>query len=120
MASIEIKSMDRPDERRTPEKTDLSVVHLGDATVARLSAEPGWTWASCIKPIAGTESCQAAHLGYVMSGTIHITADDGAESDLKAGDAYRLAPGHNAEVVGDQPFVALEFESKTAETYAKG
>ena len=120
MASIETKSMDRPDERRTPQKTDMSIVHLGDATVARLSAEPGWTWASCIKPIVGTESCQAAHLGYVVSGTIHITADDGAESDLKAGDAYRLQPGHHAEVVGDQPFVALEFESKTAETYAKG
>jgi len=120
MASIETKSMDRPDERRTPEKTDMSVVHLGDATVARLSVEPGWTWASCIKPIVGTESCQAAHLGYVVSGTIHITADDGAESDVTAGDAYRLAPGHHAEVVSDQPFVALEFESKTAETYAKG
>jgi hypothetical protein len=51
---------------------------------------------------------------------MHITADDGAESDLQAGDTYRLAPGHHAEVVGDQPFVALEFESKTAETYAKG
>ena len=112
MASIETKSMDRPDERRTPEKTDVSVVHLGDATVARLSAEPGWTWASCIKPIVGTESCQAAHLGYVVTGTLHITADDGTEGDLKAGD--------HAEVVGDQQFVALEFESKTAETYAKG
>jgi hypothetical protein len=120
MASIETKSMDRPDERRTPEKTDVSVVHLGDATVARLSVEPGWTWASCIKPLVGTESCQAAHLGYVVTGTLHITADDGAESDLTAGDTYRLEPGHHAEVVGDQPFVALEFESKTAETYAKG
>jgi hypothetical protein len=120
MASIETKSMDRPDERRTPEKTELSVVHLGDATVARLSAEPGWTWASCIQPLAGTESCQAAHLGYVVTGTVHITADDGAESDLTAGDTYRLEPGHHAAVVGDQPFVALEFESKTAETYAMG
>jgi hypothetical protein len=120
MASIETKSMDRPDERRTPEKTDLSVVHLGGASVARLSAEPGWTWASCIKPVVDTESCQAAHLGYVVSGTLHVTADDGAEGDLQAGDTYRLEPGHNAAVVGDQPFVALEFESKTAETYAKG
>ena len=55
MASIETKSMDRPDERRTPEKTDVCVVHLGDATVARLSVEPRWTWASCIKPLVGTE-----------------------------------------------------------------
>jgi hypothetical protein len=119
MASIEIKSMDRPDESRTPEKTEMSVVHLGDATVARLTAQPGWTWAECIKPLAGTETCQAAHLGYVVSGRIHITADDGSEADLGPGDSYRLEPGHDARVLGDQEFVALEFESKTAATYAK-
>lgn len=120
MASIETRSMDRPDESRTPEKTAVDVVHLGDATVARLTVQPGWTWASCIKPLVGTESCQAAHLGYVVSGRLHVTADDGAESELSAGDAYRLEPGHHAEVVGDEPFTALEFESKTAATYAKG
>ena len=120
MSSIQIKSMDRPDESRTPEKTTVSVVHLGDATVARLTARPGWSWAECIKPLAGTESCQAAHLGYVVSGMIHIAADDGSEADLQPGDSYRLEPGHNAWVVGDQEFVALEFEGKTAATYAKG
>ena len=120
MASIETKNLDRPDESRTPEKTDVSVVHLGDATVARLTAQPGWRWSECIKPLAGTESCEAAHLGYVVSGRIHIASTDGTEADLGPGDGYRLAPGHDAWVVGDEPFVALEFESKTAETYARG
>ena len=119
MASIETKNLDRPDESRTPEKTEVSVVHLGDATVARLTAQPGWRWSECIKPLAGTESCEAAHLGYVVSGRIHIAATDGTEADLGPGDGYRLAPGHDAWVVGDEPFVALEFESKTAETYAR-
>ena len=54
-----------------------------------------------------------------VSGTLHIKADDGAEADLHAGDTYRLEPGHNAWVVGNDPFEALEFESKTADTYAK-
>ena len=66
------------------------------------------------------ESCQAAHLGYVVSGRIHIVQDDGAESDVGPGEAYRLDPGHDAWVIGDEPLVALEFESKTAATYAKG
>ena len=35
MASMESKSMDTPDETRTPDKTMVSVVHLGPATVAR-------------------------------------------------------------------------------------
>jgi hypothetical protein len=120
MASIERKSMEHPDESRAPEKTSISVVHLGDTTVARFELQPGWTWSDCIKPLVGTDSCQAAHLGYVLSGGIHIASTDGTEADFSAGDAYRLEPGHDAWVVGDEPFVALEFESKTAQTYAKG
>ncbi len=120
MASIETKSMDQPDESRTPEKTSVAMVQLGHTTVGRFTLQPGWTWSDCIKPLAGTDSCQAAHLGYVVSGKIHIAATDGAEADLGPGDAYRLEPGHDAWVVGDEPFVALEFESNTAETYARG
>jgi hypothetical protein len=119
MASIESRSMDKPDETRTPDKTMVSVVHLGPATVARLQVEPGWRWSECIKPVVGGESCQAAHLGYVVSGNLHIASTDGSELDLGPGDAYRLDPGHDAWVVGDRPFVALEFESKKAENYAK-
>ena len=118
MASIEVRNMDRPDEARTPEKMHVAVVHLGDATVARRSIQPGWTWSACIGPAAGTPSCEAAHLGYVVTGTLHITADDGAEADLRPGDTYRLEPGHHAAVVGDEPFVCLEFESATAATHA--
>lgn len=119
MASIETKNLDRPDESRTPEKTSVGVVHLGDATVGRLTLQPGWRWTDCIKPVVGTDSCQAAHLGYVVSGKIHIAATDGAEATLTTGDAFRLAPGHDAWVVGDEPCVVLEFESKTADTYAR-
>ena len=120
MSSIETKAMDRPDESRTPEKTSVSVVHLGGASVARLTVQPGWRWSECIKPVVGTENCEAAHLGYVVSCRIHIASTDGTEADLGPGEAYRIEPGHDAWVLGDEPFVALEFESKTAATYAKG
>ena len=66
-----------------------------------------------------TIKCEAAHLGYLVAGRLHVVSDDGSEADLAAGDAYRLAPGHDAWVVGDEPVVGLEFESKTAETYAR-
>ena len=120
MTSIETKNLDKPDETRSPDKTLVGVVHLGNATVARLALQPGWRWSECIRPVVGGESCQAPHLGYVVSGTIHIAHQDGTERDIGPGDAYRIDPGHDAWVVGDEPFVALEFESKTAETYAKG
>jgi len=119
MASIETKRLDKADTSRTADKTTLDIVTVGDATVARATLQPGWKWSECIKPIAGTESCEAAHLGYVISGGIHIVHNDGSEGDLGPGDAYRIEPGHDAWVVGDEPFVALEFESQTAATYAQ-
>jgi uncharacterized cupin superfamily protein len=70
--------------------------------------------------LVGGASCESAHLGYVVSGTLHIAADDGTAADLGPGDAYRIDPGHDAWVMGDEPLVAVEFESKAAEIYAKG
>jgi hypothetical protein len=119
MDSMETRSMDRPDETRTPDKTTVGVVHLGGASVARMTLEPGWRWSECIKPVVGGDSCQAPHLGYVVAGRLHVSTDDGMEGDIGPGDSYRLAPGHDAWVVGNEPFTALEFESKTADTYAK-
>ena len=120
MASIERKSMDKPDETRTPDKTVVGVVHLGAATVARLSVQPGWRWSECIKPVVGGESCQAAHLGYVVSGRIHIASDDGDRARSRS--RRRVSPRPGARRVGARrrASVALEFEGKTAETYAKG
>ena len=119
MTSIDVRRMDAPDETRTPDRTTLEVVALGDANLARMTLQPGWRWSECIKPIAGTDSCQAAHLGYLVAGRLHVVADDGTEADLVPGSAYRIIPGHDAWVVGDEAVVGLEFESKTAETYGR-
>ena len=113
------KSFDSPDESRTPNKTQVDVVRLDDVQAARFTMQPGWRWSECVKPVAGTDSCQARHVGAVMSGHMHVVQDDGTEADAGPGDAYLIAPGHDARVVGDDPVVAFEFESKTAETYAK-
>lgn len=119
MSSIDVKSMDAPDETRTPDKTVLAVVQLGEAVIARMTLQPGWRWSDCVRPVAGTVSCQAAHLGYLVAGRLHVVAEDGTAADLAPGDTYRIAPGHDAWVLGDEPVVGLEFESKTAETYAR-
>ena len=63
----------------------------------------------CIKPVVGGDSCQAAHLGYVVPGQLHIASTDGSELDLGPGDAYRLEPGHDAWVVGDEAAVLIDF-----------
>lgn len=114
------KSFDEPDETRAPDKTQVDVLHMGDAQVARLTLQPGWRWSECVKPVAGTESCQARHVGLVASGRLHVVQDDGSEAEADAGQAYVIEPGHDAWVVGDEAFVGYEFESKTVETYAVG
>ena len=57
MAGITVKSFDSPDETRSPDKTQLDVVDLGNVKAARLTAQPGWRWSECIKPVVGGESC---------------------------------------------------------------
>jgi hypothetical protein len=112
------KSFDQPDETRTPPMTEVAVVKLGDVQAGRFTMQPGWRWSECVKPVAGTDSCQARHVGVVSAGRLHIVQDDGTEADAGPGDAYLIEPGHDAWVIGDEAFVGYEFESKTAATYA--
>jgi len=120
MAGVEKRDFDSPDETRTPDKTRVDVVHLGGTTAARFAMEPGWSWEACVKPVAGTESCQHRHLGVVQSGRMRVMHDDGTTVELGPGDAYVIEPGHNAEILGDEPFVGFEFAAKSAEEYARG
>ena len=121
MAGLQVGDFDSPDETRSPDKTTVDLVRMGDAaTAARLTLQPGWRWSECIKPVVGTDSCQVRHVGFLQSGQMHVTHDDGSEDEIDPGKAYVIEPGHDAWVVGDQPVVAYEFESKSAEEYARG
>jgi hypothetical protein len=117
MTGIETSDFSSPDEVRRPEKTTVEVVKIAGGEVGRYTFEPGWRWAQHIKPVVGTESCQTNHIGYLVSGTLHVVSDDGATADVGAGQVYRIAPGHDAWVVGDEPVVVVEFQG--AATYAK-
>src|SRR5262245_51060284 len=117
MAGIESKRFEDADETRTPAKTKIDIVRVGGNEVGRFVFQPGWKWSECIKPVVGTESCQSDHVGLLESGRIHVVHDDGTEMEIGPGEAYRIAPGHDAWVVGNDAAVAYEF--KSAATYAK-
>jgi hypothetical protein len=34
---------------------------------------------------------------------------DGTERELAAGDAFDVPPGHDAWVIGDEPYIAVDF-----------
>ncbi len=117
MASLHSGDLGSPDETRDIPNGKVELVHLGDATIGRFTFEPGWRWSESVKKIAGTESCQTKHVGYALSGRLHVVAGDGEEAEVGGGEAYVIMPGHDAWVVGDERFVGLEFQS--AETYAR-
>jgi mannose-6-phosphate isomerase-like protein (cupin superfamily) len=114
---LETKSHDTPDEKRTPDKTRVDVVRLEGFTIGRFTLQPGWRWSACIKPVVKTESCQAAHVGYAVSGSITVKMNDGSQTTILPGMSYTIPPGHDAWVEGKEPFVAIEVMS--AEQYAK-
>ena len=117
MASAEVRSFDSPDETRpTADRGRVEIVKLGSGTVGRVVSQPGWRWSEHVKPIAGTESCQAPHIGYAVSGRLAYRMDDGTEGEIGPGDAFVLPPGHDAWVVGDEEVVQVDFNGM--ETYA--
>ncbi len=117
VSKFEMKSHDTPDEVRAPNKTRVEVVRLGDFTLGRFIFQPGWRWSECIKPVVGTESCQASHVGYAVSGRITVKLNDGSQKTIAKGMSYTIPPGHDAWVEGTDPFVGIEVMS--AEYYAK-
>lgn len=103
------KSLNSPDELRSFSNGELRLVNLDDTPVALLTLQPGWKWSKDIKSIVNTTSCQVPHLQYVISGRLMIAMDDGTQLELQPGDAAVIPPGHDAWVVGDEPFVAVDF-----------
>ena len=114
------KRFDGSDETRRFDHGRVDLVHLAGSTAGRMTFEPGWRWSTDVKPVVGTDSCQAHHVGYCLEGGLHVVTDEGSEFDVGPGDAYELHPGHDAWVTGTTTFTGLEFQSQTAESYAAG
>jgi class 3 adenylate cyclase len=111
MARLQAKSFDRPDQRRAVPRATLRVVHLGEVAVGHGIWAPGWRWSIDLQPVARTPSCENHHLGYALSGTLEVRTDAGEGLVITAGSAYEIPPGHDAWVVGDEPFVTVEWTS---------
>ncbi len=114
------KSLDSPEETRPFKdgKGKLELVNLDSAPVGRATFEPGWRWSSHVKPIAKTDSCQSAHLGYYVSGRMVVRMDDGEELEFGPGDFAVIPSGHDAWIVGDEPCVVIDWQGFA--DYARG
>lgn len=110
MGKINVRSFAEPDEERPfTDKGRLEVISFGDSMVGLGLFEPGWQWSKHVKPIAGTELCQAAHCGYLVSGRMRLESDNGETAEIGPGDFVTIAPGHDAWVLGDETCVFFDF-----------
>lgn len=114
MPRLQRKSFTTPDQVRKFPTGLVNVVTLDEMAVAHFVFQPGWSWSKDVKPIACTNSCQHRHLGYSVSGSIGVRMDDGTQLVIGPGEAYEIPPGHDAWVVGDTPWSAIEFASAHA------
>jgi hypothetical protein len=117
MTNSEVKDFAKPDEVRRFEHGRAEILNIGGGVVGRLILEPGWRWSEHVKPIAGTEWCEAPHFQYHISGTVHVQMRDGTEFDATPGQVTALPSGHDAWVVGDEPVVVVDWCG--ASNYAK-
>ena len=85
--------------------------------IGRLVLRPGWRWSVDVKPIAGTDLCEAPHFQYHVAGVLRIAMADGTTFDAGPGDVTSLPSGHDAWVVGDEPVVVVDWYG--ASGYAK-
>jgi hypothetical protein len=108
MKSIEKKSLEMPEEVRNFPFGKVELVTIGDLTFGKGTFHPGWKWSESVKPIVHTDSCQAPHTQYHISGRLHVKMDDGTEVEYGPGDVGVIQPGHDAWVVGNVPVVVID------------
>jgi hypothetical protein len=117
MQQTEHRSFGAPDEIREFPHGRAEIMKVGGGEVGRLVFEPGWRWSNDVKPIAGTDTCEAPHFQYHVSGRLAILMDDGTEIEAHPGDVTSLPSGHDAWVVGDEAVVTVDWFGSS--NYAK-
>ena len=113
METIKKRKLDSPEEIRKFPKGQVELVTIGSVTFGRGTFQPGWKWSESVKPIAKTDSCQAPHTQYHISGRLHVRMDDGTEMEFGPGDVGLVPPGHDAWVVGNDPVIVIDFTGLT-------
>ena len=97
-------------ERREVGHVKLEVGRAGAARVKRMISPPGFRWSVDMKPAVGTDLCMHAHVGFLVSGEIHIEYADGCVIEHRAPQIVAIEPGHDGWVVGKEPVVLIEFD----------
>ena len=84
--SIEVKNFGSPaNEAKDIPNARMEVVNVLGQRIMKLTLSPDWKGSKDIKPLLGTDSCQATHTGITVEGTVHCVCDDGSRATYSAG-----------------------------------
>ena len=108
---LQRKSFSTPDKVRVFPSGRIDIVTLDETAVGRFVFQPGWRWSKDVQPVTGTRSCQHRHVGYTISGSLEVCMEEGTRLVIGPGEAYEIPPGHDAWVLGDEPWDSVEFTS---------
>lgn len=114
---VVLKQFEKPDETLTFEKGKFEILHVGGMTIGRATYHPGWRWSQHVGQAKGEELCMVEHVGVVVSGRSGLSMQDGSVREMKAGDVFYVAPGHDSWVIGDEPYVSIHLMG--ADRYAR-
>ena len=117
MVDVILKRFEEPDETRSFSKGKFELVHIGGMAIGRATYDPGWRWSVDVGGPAALRHCMVEHVGLVVAGKAVAAMTDGRVVEMKAGDLFYIAPGHDSWVVGEEPYVSLHFMG--AGDYAK-
>ena len=120
MVKLQRRPFGEPDDVREIPHGHLETYDMGDIRIGRSVLQPGWRWSESIKPIARTELCESHHIGLCVSGSARIRMREGAELLVEAGQFYEVPPGHDAWVVGDEPWITIDWQPSTAFARTEG
>jgi class 3 adenylate cyclase len=111
MPRLQARSFTASGDLRAFPHGHTSVLQLDETVVGYGVYEPGRRWSTDMPGIARSATCQLHHVGYAVSGQLHVQTDAGEELDVHGHSLYEIPPGHDAWVVGDEPFVTLDWSS---------
>lgn len=113
MAKLQRRPFGEPDDARDVPHGTLETYDLGEIRIGRSILLPGWRWSDSIKPIARTDLCEYHHIGISVSGACQIRMREGSELLIEGNQFYEVPPGHDAWVVGDEPWITIDWQPST-------
>jgi quercetin dioxygenase-like cupin family protein len=113
---VTLKRFDNRDEVRTFSKGKFEIIHIAGMLLGRATYEPGGKWSEHVGRALGQKHCEVEHIGIVIQGCATAAMSDGRVVELRAGDIFHIASGHDSWVIGDEPYVSLHLIGAEAYT----